>query len=80
MVNPMSTFLGKISFSLYPVHFFVIGLFREAEVLRRCAEMELAYELSDRTCGVIRVRVCALSIRQVPGIALGKRAIDYIRG
>ncbi|MCP5476031.1 MAG: acyltransferase [Rhodanobacteraceae bacterium] len=81
MVNPMSTFLGKISFSLYLVHFFVIGLFREAEGLEEMRG-NLGFLMSFLIVLAASSAFAFVLYRfvEVPGIALGKRAIDYIRG
>ena len=81
MVNPMTIFLGKISFSLYLVHFFVIGLFRDAEGLEEM-HGNLGFLLGFLIVFAVSSAFASMLYRfvEVPGIALGKKVIYYIRG
>jgi peptidoglycan/LPS O-acetylase OafA/YrhL len=83
VVNPMTRYVGKISFSVYLSHFWMIALVREHLVpLWQDADPYFAAACFYISVLTLTCAVASLTYRffEVPGQALGAALINYIKG
>jgi peptidoglycan/LPS O-acetylase OafA/YrhL len=80
VVNPVTIFLGKISFSLYLVHFYVLDLVRvSGEFKALSGDIGFASGFLIVLAASAVVAFVVYRLVEVPGIALGKVVIGKIR-